>query len=238
MTSATTSRPDADLRGLRAAHALLLDDLNTTDLEATDFDPAAPSLLPGWSIAHVITHLARNADAVTAMFEAAARGEIGDQYPGGAAQRSGDIEAGAGRSRSELLRDITTACARLDLATAEADDEIWAHGVGRSVLLGELPLASWPFRRWREVEIHHADLGLAFAPDHWSEPFVAREWSLAIAQLGARVSGGGLVLAPSGGDPITIGDGGTVVAGRQRALLAWMLGRAEIAGAPAITPYP
>ncbi len=233
MTSAASPRPDADLRGLRAAHALLLG-----ELETTDFDPAAPSRLPTWSIAHVITHLARNADAVTGMFEAAARGEIGDQYPGGAAQRGGDIEAGAGRSRGVLLGDLATACARLDLATTEADGEVWAHGVGRSVMLGEVPLASWPFRRWREVEIHHADLGLAFAPDDWSEAFVDREWPLAIAQLGARVSSGGLVLAPGGGDPITIGDGGVVVAGSSRELLAWMLGRAEIDGAPAITPYP
>ena len=34
-------------------------------------DPARPSLLPGWTVGHVLTHLARNADSMTRVLVAA-----------------------------------------------------------------------------------------------------------------------------------------------------------------------
>ena len=73
----------------------------------TDTDARRPSLLPGWSVGHVLTHLARNADSHVRMLEAAAVGEVADQYPGGNERRAaaprGDgglrYESIAGRSR-------------------------------------------------------------------------------------------------------------------------------------------
>ena len=71
-----------------------------------------PSLLPGWSVGHVLTHLARNGDSVVWRLEGAALGELRDQYPGGLEQRREDIDAGAdaaggragGRRRPQLRR--------------------------------------------------------------------------------------------------------------------------------------
>ena len=73
-------RPDDVLRHLAVAEQVLID-----DLLATDFDPSRPSLLPGWTIGHVVTHLARNADPVTGMLRAAADGMVGAQWGGVAA---------------------------------------------------------------------------------------------------------------------------------------------------------
>ena len=42
---------------------------------AGDLDVTAPSLLPGWTVGHVLTHLARNADSMTLALAGAERGE-------------------------------------------------------------------------------------------------------------------------------------------------------------------
>src|SRR6476661_9592554 len=86
-------KPDDWITEAKAAHARLLADIADLD-NAT---ARGASLLPHWTRGHVLTHLARNADSNTGMFRAAQRGEVVFQYPGGADQRTGDIEAGAGR---------------------------------------------------------------------------------------------------------------------------------------------
>jgi maleylpyruvate isomerase len=65
-----------------------------------------PSLLPGWSVGHLLTHLARNADSVVWRLAGGAGGEQRDQYPGGMTQRHNDIEDGAGRPAGELVLDV------------------------------------------------------------------------------------------------------------------------------------
>src|SRR5690349_21068961 len=62
-----------------------------------------PSRLPGWTVGHLLTHLARNADSMTRRLRAGARDEVVDHYPGGAEQRTGEIEQGAGRPAAELV---------------------------------------------------------------------------------------------------------------------------------------
>ena len=58
--------------------------------------PAEPSLLPGWSRAELVTHLCRNADAMSGMLEGALNGEIVAMYPDGMDKRNADIAAGPG----------------------------------------------------------------------------------------------------------------------------------------------
>ena len=50
------------------------------------------------------------------MLEAAARGEVAAQYPGGMAQREADIEAGAGRPAAELVADVVATAAGWEAA--------------------------------------------------------------------------------------------------------------------------
>jgi maleylpyruvate isomerase len=129
-------------------------------LAVVDDDVARrPSRLPDWTVGHVLTHLARNADGVRGMVEAAARATVGQMYPGGMEQRSGDIERGAGRPAAELAADVRDACAALDASWPLVTDDVWANGRGATPL-GERPLAVFPFTRWREVQLHALDLGL------------------------------------------------------------------------------
>ena len=64
-------------REAAAAHARLVAHLATL----TDAQAAQPSLLPGWSIGHVLTHLARNADSHVGMLQAANEGRAAGPCP-------------------------------------------------------------------------------------------------------------------------------------------------------------
>src|SRR5437867_2187243 len=73
--------------------------------DLSDEQAAEPSRLPGWTRAEVITHLARNADAMRGMVEAAARGEVGVMYPSADARVDG-IAAGRGARAAMLRADL------------------------------------------------------------------------------------------------------------------------------------
>lgn len=238
---ADTARPVIDIASATAAHRAVV-----ATLRAEDWDPRAPSLLPDWSIGHVVTHIARNADALRRTFDAAARGEIGAMYPHGRAGRAADIETGAPRPRGELVDDVVEACARLELAWATASETAWREGTGLS-LAGPIRLAEWPARRRRETEVHHVDLGLAATVDDWSSAFVADEWDRSATGLADRlldvahcaldaIDGERRIVIAT--RPDAVGSDRTVeVRGTRRELIGWMLGRRDIADAPALEPW-
>ena len=196
------------LEGCRDAHARLLATLEGLD----DATARSPSRLPGWTVGHVVTHLARNADSLVRMLEGARAGEVADQYEGGLEGRAADIAAGAGRPADELVADLGAAIDRLEAAFQQATPEVWAHGVGRTSS-GELcPCAELPFRRRREVEIHRADLGLGPGPSDWPDDYVALELPRELAELPDRLP-----------------------AADRKQLLAWLVGRAD--APPELPPW-
>ncbi len=119
-----------------------------------------PSRLPGWSVGHVLTHVARNADSVVWRLEGAARGELRDQYPGGLEQRRADIEAGASRPAAELAADVHQSSAAVARVMAALPEPAWdaPSRSSRGVVESSREAV---FSRWREVAVHHGDLGLA-----------------------------------------------------------------------------
>lgn len=173
----------------------------------TDLTARQPSLLPGWTVGHVLTHVARNAEASVRRVQAAAQGEVVDQYVGGAEGRAAEIDAGAGRAAADLVADVATWSQRLDAAFASFPEDGWARSV-RTVDGAEHAVGMLPFRRWREVEVHLVDLGLGFTPDDWSPGLVERALPGLVAGLAARTD--------------------------SRALMAWLLGRGA---APALEPW-
>lgn len=137
----------------------------------TEADAARPSLCPGWTVGHVLTHIARNADALRRGAEAARRGEVVPMYDSAEA-RDREIEAGAGRPMTELVTDATSSAAGLSEAWAAMRTADW----DRAMLhhrYGTLSLSETPMMRLGEVEIHHVDLGGRFRPDGWPDSFVA-----------------------------------------------------------------
>lgn len=207
---------DADVAGMRAAHHTLV--ARTRGL--TDDQARGPSRLPGWTVGHVLTHIARNGDSVARRLEGAARGEVVDQYPGGREGRAADIEAGAGRPAAELLADLAATHRRIDAAVDALDaldGDAW-DGLTRDVG-GRLQAARDVIPgRWREVEVHHVDLGLGYEPDQWPAAFVERVLPEALADVGRRLPGLDAVA------PATV--------------LAWTYGRAAPpAGLPELLPF-
>jgi maleylpyruvate isomerase len=127
-----------------------------------DASARSASSLPGWSVGHVLTHLARNADSLVWRLDGAARGEVRDQYPGGLSRRAADIEVGAGRPAAELVADVASSAA-VERAMAELSPAAWdaPSRTSRGVIESSRDAV---LSRWREVVVHHGDLGFASVP--------------------------------------------------------------------------
>jgi maleylpyruvate isomerase len=110
-----------------------------------------------------LTHIARNADSVVWRLEGAARGELRDQYPGGLEQRAGDIEAGAGRPAAELVRDVQQTADAVERVMADLSPAAWdaPSRTSKGIVEDSRDAA---LSRWREVVVHHGDLGLGLVP--------------------------------------------------------------------------
>lgn len=201
-----------DVDGARAAHRRLLDTVSALH----DDDVRRPSLLPGWTIGHVLAHLARNADSHVRLLEAGARGEVADQYEGGAAGRAAEIERDADRSAATHRDDLAATIAALEACWDSMPAAGW-RGEGRSVA-GTIVLADLPFRRWRETDVHHVDLGLAYRPDDWPSLYVRLETVRMEQQWASRRPMGLTTLPPA------------ALALPPAHRLAWLLGRAEVPG--------
>jgi maleylpyruvate isomerase len=151
--------PDAWVVGCVAAQ----EELDRALVGLRDEQARAPSLLPGWSVGHVLTHIARNGDSFVWRLEGAARGELRDQYPGGLEQRRVDIEAGAGRRASELVSDVARSSAQVTRVMTTLPEAAWDAPSRTSLGILE-PSRDAVLGRWREVVVHHGDLGLAPVP--------------------------------------------------------------------------
>jgi maleylpyruvate isomerase len=155
VTPADSGPPCDWVEGCVAAQAAL----GASLIDLSDAVARGPSLLPGWSVGHVLTHIARNADSVVWRLEGAARGELRDQYPGGLEQRAADIEAGAARPAAELERDVQQTSAAVERTMAGLPVAAWdaPSRTSRGVVESSRDAV---LSRWRETVVHHGDLGL------------------------------------------------------------------------------
>lgn len=212
-----TSRLIAELP---SANRRLLD----TVTQLPDDAVLRPSLLPGWTLGHVLSHVARNADALVNLCDWARTGVRKPMYASPEA-READIAEGAARPITEQVQDIAAAEARLlerfeDLPAAAWSAEVsWPSGATRTA---DQVVAA----RLNELEVHHVDLGLGYTFDdipadsraalltyattRWPDDFgVVLEcsdatWSSPVRPAGARI-----------------------VTGGSAALLSWVLGRSD-----------
>lgn len=191
----------------------------------------APSKLPGWTRGHVLAHLARNAEGHVGMLEGALRGEPIPQYAGGAAARAADIEATAGSSVADHVRDLRIWSDRLVDTWHRMTPETWTFEV--PMLSGPKPAWRTAWSRWREVEIHWVDLGLDVRPQDWSPQFVALALPEQAESLAGRLPEGASMLLDDldtgrswrvGAEP---GSPSYVITGSSAMLLAWLIGRLD-----------
>lgn len=179
------------VEGCAQSHQLLLAIADSM----SESDCRGPSLLEGWTRGHVLTHLARNAERHVHLFECAARGEIGDQYPGGMSQRNADIEAGATRPLGEIVVDLRQNVWSLEAQWAHATPEVW-QGSARRPGGQVVPVRDLVFLRWREVAIHIVDLEMGIGHESWSDFYVKHE----LEQQGDAHKRNGIVVDPHSAD--------------------------------------
>jgi len=189
-----------------------------------------PSLLPGWTRGHVLTHIARNGDGLGNLLRWARTGITTPMYASREARRA-DIEAGAGRSAADLAADVRATAIAFAAEAAGLPDEAWAAQVqgltgppipGRGVL-------DW---RLREVEFHHVDLATGYRPDDWPEEFVTASLPGIAAEFAGRQDAPSCLLLPDGSGlgPLQIGPEQpagqqVLVHGPPASQLAWLTGR-------------
>lgn len=185
----------------------------------------APSLLPGWTRGHVLSHLARNADGCVNLLLWARTGVEHSMYPS-AADRAEAIEEGAGRSLRLLEEDLIASCTRLTDACRALPPQAWSAEVvtapGKPVLAYEV-LRS----RLLEVWVHLVDLnhGVGFADI--PEPDVEVLLDDAVRQFAGRPDTPGCTVT-AGQRTWTLGrpdERGRRVTGKPGAVLGWLLGR-------------
>lgn len=139
----------------------------------TDDDWSSPSLLPGWTRAHVVSHLALNAEGLAGAVIGVLEGRPVTMYPSDE-RRDSDIEDLASTDPAEL-RD------RLFAATTVLHDALTALATSPSLadtLIERTPGSARRFHagqvgamRLREVEIHHVDVGAGYSPAEWPDDF-------------------------------------------------------------------
>jgi len=174
--------PEVAIALCHSAHLRLF----TTVAGLEDHVARRSSRLPGWSVGHVLAHLARNADGHVRRLEAAMAGREVARYPGGPDQRSREIVEGAGRPAQELVLDVRESALRLELAWAASLEAGWPNA---EMLAGDhFPTTASPMRRLREVEVHHVDLGLGYEPADWPDAYVQWELGASVERLPGRLA--------------------------------------------------
>jgi maleylpyruvate isomerase len=176
MGQVSTERPGDE--AAREPAAELVGPASTRLLRTVDGLPdegwEAPSLLPGWTRAHVAAHLALNAEALTRVLHGVVA-DPDDDVPrtmyDSDEQRDQDIEdlaaAGPGEIRERLLAATTVFA---DAVTAMPADA-WETRVERTPGGRTMRTSSVPGMRLRELEIHHVDLDAGYATSDWTPAF-------------------------------------------------------------------
>ena len=145
-----------------------------TTVEALGDPHRTASLLPGWSQAHVLTHLARNADGMRNLFLAARSGSFVAMYASPEI-RAADIMTGATRPANLLALDVRVAAERLTVDLDAMPDRAWDAAVAMSAdpdaMLVPAPVLA--LFRLAEVELHHVDLDAGARFDDIAAPGLA-----------------------------------------------------------------
>jgi maleylpyruvate isomerase len=242
---------DDEVRRSMARIGEATDRLLASAATLTDTGAREPSLLPGWTRGHVLTHVARNADGLGNLVRWARTGTKTPMYPSREARRA-DIEAGAGRPAADLTADVQQAAIAFAAEAASLPGDAWTAQV--QMLAGD-PFAALGVLGWRlrEVEIHHVDLGTGYRPADWPGEFVADNLPEVAGEFAGRDDIPSCLLQPDDGgfEPLRIGPEQPVmpemfVHGPAVTLLAWLLGRDDgrrlrvfggDAMAPALPPW-
>lgn len=197
--------------------------------DLTDDDMRAPSLLPGWTRGHVVTHLARNADAFCNLLHWAETGQESYMYES-PEKRDADIDAGAGRSAHDLRVDASASAGRFLQAINELDVRHEDALVSRMPGQRTFPAKEVTTHRLVELEVHHADLGIGYGPADWDTAFCDLILHRVVED---RADGPAMVLKATDTGGVWkygVPGQGPTIEGRSCDLAWWVLGRGDGSG--------
>ena len=194
----------------------------------TDAQFAEPSLLPRWTRGHVVAHLTLNAEGLAGAVEGVREGRSVPMYrsPEG---RDEDIAQLTALDPSRLRQRFMASTTAVGHAVAELPDDLHGGRIERTPgsdrvftagRVGEM--------RLREVEIHHADLGLDYTFSDWPGDFV-----VLLLDSRAQIHDGPdfeVSASDLGRSWVFGGGGGPTVTGPGAALAWWTTGRDPGAG--------
>lgn len=191
---------------------------------------AGPSLLPGWTRAHVVAHLALNAEAFAGALAGLRSGNEVPIYPS-EAQRDADIEELATAPRDAIRKRFFAATGHFRTVVGQLSTRDWEGTVLRLPGGPVWPAAALPGARLREVEVHLADLDAGYSRLDWTPEFAAH--------LLEQVTSDHAYSPES--DPFTVratdldrswfvGAARPVISGTAADLGWWMLGRGQAEG--------
>ena len=191
-------------------------------------DLAAPSLLPGWTRAHVVAHVALNGLSLAGVIDGLVHGHPVAMYESDR-QRDEEIAELARADPSELRERHLAATTAFADAGATMDERHWAGPIDRLPGGPSWPMVTVVPTRRRELEIHHADLGTSYTPADWPADFVVELLdTVTVDHVG---SGPFRVRATDLGRDWSVGgDGGPTVMGTGADLGWWLTGRGTSEG--------
>ena len=207
----------------------------------------APSALPGWSRAHVIAHLARNAEALTRLATWARTGIETPMYAS-SDQRAAEIESSAQAPVDKLRSELVSTADDLDAALAALDDDTWQAKV-RSALGRAIPGTEVPWMRVREVWLHAVDLDTGITVADLPPAVIDALLDEVTVTLSARDGCPCARLAPSDRDrrwSLGAGPDPVDLRGDAACVLGWLVGRparaevvaTDVGGKPVALPQP
>jgi maleylpyruvate isomerase len=192
--------------------------------QLTDTEVRRPSRLPGWTVGHVLSHVARNADAFGNLCDWARTGVPKPMYAS-AESREADIAAGAARPAVVQAEDLAAASSRLQEKFRSLPDAAWKAAVtwpsGKTLTADQIVVA-----RLNEVEVHHVDLSLGYSFDEI--PAETRDALLGYASARWQAELGVVLRSTDTpwSSPADTADA-RIISGGSAALLGWVLGRTD-----------
>jgi maleylpyruvate isomerase len=193
--------------------------------------------LPGWSRATVAAYVARNADALGNLLTWARTGVETPMYASPEARAVGIEESG--RQGSDLLRaDVASSTTRLLEAMAAMPAAGW-EVVVKTARGRDVPASDVVWMRIRESWVHGVDLDAGASFDELPDAVVADMIDEVARGLAGRedcpatnlaIGAASWRLGPDAGD-------GVDVSAPAPAVLAWLIGRRPLDGAPTLPAW-
>lgn len=191
----------------------------------TPDDGQAATWLPGWSRAHVLSHLLVLAEAFIRQTKYAIAGKVVPVYDGGRPAREQAIEAGSRLPWNTLAELLPKRITELEEYWLNQDARVWDARVAYRDATLLAVLQCW----WREIEIHLVDLNAGPSPQEW--PPALSDHLVRFFAPRLPVGRSFALHADDTGQTVRHGSGDLVeISGPAYELASWMAGRAAGAG--------